>query len=152
MDSRKILDQLDEENRMKDLSDFLDDLPDDVFDENARSKVKQILEDREEEASQVERGDSAQEHLQSYKGPDDIYSLSLLRNDDGETVRRLVNEIHEQQVLLTTQELHLNHYKLQVEALLLNEQKHRMELDEARFSLATAEQDKLLLEVALNYL
>lgn len=73
--------------------------------------------------------------------------LLFAYREDGETVRRLMNELHLQQVDNQSLNLRINHLQLQNEALFNSEQQHKHELDQALFVIATLEQDMLLLKV-----
>ena len=75
---------------------------------------------------------------------------NLLKKDDGECIRRLVNKLHEQSSDLRSTELQFNHSKLQVQALLSSQQQLQAERDELTHALAVSEQDLLLLETKLQ--
>jgi hypothetical protein len=62
-------------------------------------------------------------------------------------VKRLINQLHQQQTEALALQLQLNNVILQKEMLRSSEQSCRSELDQLRFQNATLEQDKLLLEV-----
>ncbi len=76
-----------------------------------------------------------------------ISPFVIVFREDGEAVRRLLNDLHEKQVEMTKMQLQLNHANLQIEALMGSEQQSRYERDALKFTLASVEQDKLLLEV-----
>jgi hypothetical protein len=70
--------------------------------------------------------------------------------DEGETVRRLVQSVHERGVHVRALELQFNHSQLQLQALITREQEVRLERDTLQYTVAEAEQDKLLLEAKLR--
>eukprot|EP01033_Poteriospumella_lacustris_P002044 gene2044-1489_t len=77
-------------------------------------------------------------------------ALTLLSKEDGETVRRLMNELHQQQTENQALIFRVNHLQIQNDALFNSDQKHKLNLDQALFVIATLEQDKLLLETKLR--
>jgi hypothetical protein len=76
----------------------------------------------------------------------------MICRDDNETLRKLVNKLHLQNSELSSLNLSLNHAKLQIQAFAARELKFRSERDQLQFSLAVAEQDKLLLEVIFKFI
>ncbi len=70
--------------------------------------------------------------------------------DEAETMRRLITELHEKEVALTTMQLQLNHVRLQIQGLAISEKQMRHDREQMKFSLAASEQDKLLLEVSVT--
>jgi len=68
----------------------------------------------------------------------------------GDAVQRLVHTTHRQHSELRSLELQLNHANLQVQMLSARERELRDQVDMFQFSIASAEQDKLLLESKLQ--
>lgn len=58
-----------------------------------------------------------------------------------------MNELHQQQTENQALIFRVNHLQIQNDALFNSDQKHKLNLDQALFVIATLEQDKLLLEV-----
>jgi len=70
--------------------------------------------------------------------------------EEASTVHRLVQTTHQQHAQLRSLELQLNHSNLQVQALSVREQELRQQVDVLQFTIASSEQDKLLLESKLH--
>jgi chromosome segregation ATPase len=161
-----LLDRIDEAHRRQGISDYVDSLP---LDNHISERDAQMLLD---ELNTIDSngfyGNSAP-HLEvkiALKQPlretnsisstplgksrPELQALSLLSREDGETVRRLMNELHLQQVDNQSLNLRINHLQLQNEALFNSEQEHKHELDQALFVIATLEQDMLLLKTKLR--
>lgn len=62
-----------------------------------------------------------------------------------------MNELHQQQTENQALIFRVNHFQIQNDALFNSDQKHKLNLDQALFVIATLEQDKLLLEVRLSF-
>ena len=69
---------------------------------------------------------------------------------EASTIHRLVQTSHEQHAALRSLELQLNHSQLQVQALSSREVELRQQVDVLQFTIASTEQDKLLLESKLQ--
>lgn len=66
-------------------------------------------------------------------------------------MRRLMNELHQQQAENQSLVLQMNHLRLQNEALFNSDQQHRHQLENTMLTVATLEQDKMLLQVISNF-
>jgi hypothetical protein len=161
-----LLDQLDEAHRRQGISDYVNSLPDNRISEFDAQLLLDELDTIESNGSNGNFAPVLELNLESKQQPlletnsmsltswknsrPEFQALSLLSREDGETVRRLMNELHLQQVDNQSLKLRINHLQLQNEALFNSEQQHKHELDQALFVVATLEQDKLLLETKLR--
>lgn len=80
------------------------------------------------------------------------YTIFICSGNGSEAVERLVLQLHDKSIENRAIILQLNHVKLQLQALLSQDHSHRSERETLYSLLAQAEQDKLLLEVRVNFI
>lgn len=161
-----LLDRLDEDYRKKDMEDFVDNLS---YDGSETMEILQGFLDEAEHQKPNPTSKTTQQRNYGITAPlsttlallgryvksifdfgDNSLICHYICSEDGETVRRLVNELNQKQVEAQSLQLQLNHAKMQVEALIFSEQKHREDCERSNLHNAALQQDKLLLEVQLK--
>lgn len=158
------LDRLDEENRLNDL-DFADDSSLSDLEERVRELQSFINPNPSINVAFDEGHDEINDHgVESMSRPiSSRYAVNLSSSIEKDTLKdivqpgkshslesevsRLTKEVLTKTAEIQAQKLHINHLALQVKALADSEADHRMQCEAAKLAHATAEQDKMLLEV-----